>query len=186
MELSSGDEDRHVIYFSILPLASNFCLLLEFNSGKSNMRWCVVLHEDYLLPECWAFAAVPKNKIIWIKFRYVSAFIFTPPGTLNGPTSSLPIILAQNMTPPPPCCRLTLDGLQQPVTSQPLKQLSGPSRVALHLKKVQTVLLKERSGSLSWHTFWLNQVDDFCAWWLSEGEYSVSQAWQLCWRSGNK
>ena len=70
MELSSGDEDRHVIYFSILPLASNFCLLLEFNSGKSNMRWCVVLHEDYLLPECWAFAAVPRNKLSWRKFPY--------------------------------------------------------------------------------------------------------------------
>ena len=136
MELSSGDEDRHVIYFSILPLASNFCLLLEFNSGKSNMRWCVVLHEDYLLPECWAFAAVPRNKR---RFRYVSVFIFTPSGTLSGPTSSLPIIPAQNMTLPPPCCRLTLDGLLQPFTNQPLHQPSGPRRVTLHLSVKRTV-----------------------------------------------
>ena len=31
---------------------------------------------------------------------------------------------AQNMTPPPPCCRLTLDSLLQPFTSQPLHQPS--------------------------------------------------------------
>ena len=46
-------------------LESNFCQV--FNSGTSSMRWCVVLHEDYLLPECWAFAAVPRNKIIMKK-----------------------------------------------------------------------------------------------------------------------
>ena len=35
-----------------------------FNSGTRSMRWCVVLHKDYLLPECWVFAAVPRSKII--------------------------------------------------------------------------------------------------------------------------
>ena len=80
-------------------LESNFCQV--FNSGTSSMRRCVVLHEDYILPgQCWAFAAVPRNKIILkkVSVRY-SAFIFTPSGTLNRPTSSLPIIPAQNMTP---------------------------------------------------------------------------------------
>ena len=71
-------------------------------------------------------------QLSWRKFRYVSAFIFKPSGTLNGPTSSLPITPAQNMTPPPHCCRLTLDGLLQPFTSQPLHQPFGPLRVALH------------------------------------------------------
>ena len=71
-------------------------------------------------------------QLSWRKFRYVSAFIFKPSGTLNGPTSSLPITPAQNMTPPPHCCRLTLDGLLQPFTSQPLHKPSGPLRVALH------------------------------------------------------
>ena len=49
-------------------LESNFCQL--FNSGTSSMWLCVVLHEDYLLPECWAFAAVPRNKLSWRKFPY--------------------------------------------------------------------------------------------------------------------
>ena len=43
------------------------------------------------------------------------------------------------MTPPPPRCRLTLDGLLQPFTSQPLHQPFGPSRVALHSSVKRTV-----------------------------------------------
>ena len=46
---------------------------------------------------------------------------------------------AQNMTPPQPCCRLTLDGLLQPFTSQPLHQPFGPSRIALHSSVKRTV-----------------------------------------------
>ena len=80
--------------------------------------------------------------VSWRKFRYVSTFIFTPPGTLNEPTSSLPITPAQNMTPPPHCCRLTLDGFLQPFTSQPLHQPSGPSSVALHSSVKKTTVWK--------------------------------------------
>ena len=53
-------------------------------------------------------------------------FIFTPSGTLNWPR--------------PPCCRLTLDGLLQLFTSQPLYQPSGPSRVALHSSVKKTAI----------------------------------------------
>ena len=162
MRLRSGDEDGHVINFSLLNQTFARCSTVEW---ACSMRWCVALHKDYLLPECWAFAAVPRNTLYWRKFRYVSEFIFTSSGTLSGPTNSLPIIPAQNMTPPPPCCRLTLDGLLQPFIAN----------------LCTSHLICEKNGlEVSLDTFWPIQVADFCAWWLREGEYSVRQACQLC------
>ena len=65
----------------------------------------VVLHGDYIFfLNAGRLLRYQSIKLSWRKFLYVSVFIFTPSGTLNGPTSSLPIIQAQNMTPPPPYC----------------------------------------------------------------------------------
>ena len=106
-------------------------------------------------------------KLSWRKFRYVSAFIFTPSVTLNGPTSSLPIISAQNMRLPPPCCRLTLDDLLQP---------SGPSRVSLHSSVKRTV----------WKSVLTYFLGHWSHWFLCLMVQGVWQAWQLRWGSGNE
>ena len=65
-------------------------------------------------------------------FVYDWAVIFSPSGTRNGPIATFPINAAQNITPPPPCFRLALDGFVVPFTSEPLHHPSGPSKVALH------------------------------------------------------
>ncbi len=70
---------------------------------------------------------------------YFAEVIFTPSGTLKGPTSSLPMIPAQNMTPPPPCWRRSLVGTWWPSTSHPLLHPSVPSRVARHSSVNKTV-----------------------------------------------
>ncbi len=70
---------------------------------------------------------------------YFAEVIFTPSGTLKGPTSSLPMIPAQNMTPPPPCWRRSLVGRWWPSTNHPLLHPSGPSRVTRHSSVNKTV-----------------------------------------------
>ena len=154
MGLRSCYEDDHVTNFTLLnPIFAKYSTVerAACDGALSCMKIIFFLNAGRLLQ-------YQGIKLSWRKFQYVSAFIFTPSVTLSGPTSTLPIIPAQNMTPPPPCCRLTLDGLLQPFTSQPLHQPSGPSRVVLYSSVKRTV----------WK-------------WIL-----VSQAWQLCWGSGNE
>ena len=88
---------------------------------------------------------------------YPSKVIFTPSGILKGPSSSLPMIPAQNMTLPPPSWRHSLVGTLWPSTNHPLLHPSEPSRVARHLsvnkavwKLVFVYLLAHCNGSCLW------------------------------------
>ena len=171
MGLRSGDEDGHVINCSLLnPTFARYSTVerAACDGALSCMKIIFFLNAGRLL-------RYQGIKLSWRKFRYVSAFIFKPSGTLNGPTSSLPIIPAQNMT-PPPCCRRTLDSLLQPFTSQPLHQPSG------QIEDCSALIYGKNGLEVCLDI----DFADFCAWRLRVGGYSVSEAWQLCWGSGNE
>uniref|UniRef100_A0A8C9X1C8 Uncharacterized protein n=1 Tax=Sander lucioperca TaxID=283035 RepID=A0A8C9X1C8_SANLU len=55
-------------------------------------------------PKCVDEVAFQEEVVAVLKKSLEGAdVIFTPSGTLRGPTSSVPMIPAQSMTPPPPC-----------------------------------------------------------------------------------
>ena len=96
-----------------------------------SMRWCVVLHEnDFTLQGMdriyhgrkWAV----RNPI------YFAEVILTPSGTLEGPTNSLPMIPAHNITPLPPCWCHSLVGTGWPSPNHPELHPSRQSNVARH------------------------------------------------------
>ncbi len=89
------------------------------------------MHEDDFAAEGTVLLFVPWKKVVRNSI-YFAKVIFTPSGTLKGPTSSLPMIPAQNMTPPPPCWRRSLVGTWWPSTNHPLLHPSGLSRVGRH------------------------------------------------------
>lgn len=61
---------------------------------------------------------------------YFAEVILTPSDTFKGPTDTLPMILAQNIPPPPHCWCCSLVGTWCPSTNHPELHPSGPSSVA--------------------------------------------------------
>ena len=61
---------------------------------------------------------------------YAINFNFTPSGIQKGPTSSLPTMPAQIITPPPPCWRRRRWGRGVPLGTHTLLHPSGPSSAA--------------------------------------------------------
>lgn len=113
-----------------------------------SMRWCFVMHEDDFVTESAVLLFVPWKKVVCQKLHILNQVIFTPSGTLKGSTSSLslPLIPAQNMTPPPPCWHRSLVGTWWPFTNHPPLHPSGPSRVARHSSVNKTVLWINATG----------------------------------------
>ena len=123
-------------------------------------------------------------KLSWRKFRYVSAFILTASG--NEPTSSSDPQAHLPCNYPIPKHNTTLLSSHILMVCYGSLEANLWTSYLVHRGLLCTHLWKERSGSLSWHTFWPIQVAEFRAWWWRESEYSVSQVWQLCWGSGNE
>ena len=79
MGLRSGDEDGHVINFSLLnPTFARYSTVerAACDGALSCMKIIFFLNAGRLL-------RYQGIKLSWRKFRYVSAFIFTPSGTLK-------------------------------------------------------------------------------------------------------
>lgn len=92
------------------------------------------------LRNAWFFFLNHGRKCCLRNSTYIMEVIFTPSGILKGPTISLPMIPAQNITPPPPCWCRSLVCMGCPSTSRPPLHPSGPSSVARHSSVNETVL----------------------------------------------
>ena len=111
-------------------------------------------------------------------------------GTLYRPTSSLPIIPAQNMTQRGSGEKTLGTRLTTLLSSHSwwfaaalYKSTSAP---AIWSIEGCSALICEKNGPEVCFDILPIQVAHFCAWWLREGEYSISQAWQLCRGSRNE
>ncbi len=97
------------------------------------------MQEDDFAAEGTVLLFVPWKKVVSQKLYILCRGHFHTFRDPKGPTSSLPMIPAQNMTPPPPCWRRSLVGTWWPSTNHPLLHPSGPSRVTRHSSVNKTV-----------------------------------------------
>ncbi len=133
--LRSGEDGGHTMSFSpFMPIAANDTEV--FFAAWDGALSCM---KKILLRKAQFFFLYHGRKWSVRNSIYFAEVIFTPSGTLKGPTSSLPMILAQNMTPPPPCWCRSLVGTWWPSTNHPLLHPSVPSRVARHSSVNKTV-----------------------------------------------
>ena len=162
MGLRSGGEDDHVINFSLLnPTFARYSTVerAACDGALSCMKIIFFLNAGRLL-------RYQGIKLSWRKFQYVSAFIFTPSGTLKSPKHDTTTTLLSSHS------WWFAAALYKPTSAQAIWSIEGCSALICGKNGLDVCLDI--------------QFADFCAWWLREGEYWVSQARQLCWGSGNE
>ena len=179
MGLRSGDEDGHVINFSFFnPNLATYSTVER--AACDGALSCIKI---IFFLNAGRFLRYQGIKLSWRKFPYVS---------ICSSLRHLELWTGQQAH-----CHLS-----KPTTWHHHRRLVVVSLLMVCCRRLQANfctshlvhrgllcahLWKERFRSLSWHTLWPIRVADFCAWWLRECEYSVSQlAWKLYWGSGNK
>ena len=123
---------------------------------------CVFLHKYHLFLNAALFFFIHGTTFFSKNWVYPAESSLTPSSTLKGPTYSLPMMLAQIITPSPPRCRLNGVGAARPCATHPRDHPSGPSSVT-------RILSLKRTRLKSCFRYWTEHARRFSLWILVSG-----------------